>query len=330
MSELTDGLQWLNKPDTSHLSAAIRKRLTRVMNSREDQQAVFEEIDRLLNDTRISLDPLEHPEALVYCAVAVFYRRRLNTARGYLQDAVREYDASAYRQAVARWMLGFVEWNMFERDSAVANWQAAHEAVQSLVSWYQELSEHLNEDTRFARANGFTEAIRWLNEFEPSHMSAGSVEVVEMLNQYITAAERTGSVELNTWSVYQLIDKLKAGTEESDDYMETAEAFVECGYAAYRMRHYVQAVRCLRMAAKHYHPFTHQEAVVRWALGIVQWEMEPYWGEAQSNWEHAIDIMEELSLNARYQNLDDRWQWYNETIETMRNALHERMKQLSL
>ncbi len=330
MSELTDGFQWLNKPDTSHLSPAIRKRLSRIMNPRENPQVVFEAIDQLLNDTRVSPDPLEHPEALVYCAVAVFYRRRLNTARAYLQDAVREYDSSAHRQAVARWMLGFVEWSMFERESAMQNWQSASEAIRSLAGWYQELGDHLNEDAKFARANGFSEAIRWLNEFESGRLSESSVEVVEMMNQYISDAEKRGDVELNTWMVYQLMDKLKADTEESEDYMETAEAFVECGYVAYRIRHYMESMRCLRMAAKYYHPFTHQEAVVRWALGIVQWEMEPYWGEAQSNWEQAIDIMEELAIKARYQNLDDRWEWYNDTIETMRNALHERMKQLSV
>ncbi len=330
MSELTDGLQWLSKPDISHLSTPIRKRLSRIMNPREDPQVVFDDIEQVLGDTRNSPDPLEYPEALVYCAVAVFYRRRLNTARGYLQDAVREYDSSTHRQAVTRWMLGFVEWSMFERESAVKNWQDAYENIQSLAAWYQELGEHLNEDAKFARANGFAEAIRWLNEFEASHLSAGSSEVVDLINQYLTDAEKKGNIELNTWAVYQLMDKLQADTEESEDYVETAEAFLECGYAAYRMRHYVEAMRCLRMAAKEYHPFTHQQAIVRWALGIVQWEMEPYWGEAQANWEQAIDIMEELAINARYQNLDDRWEWYNDIIETMRNALHERMKQLSV
>ncbi len=330
MSELSDGLQWLDKPDISHLSPAIRKRLSKIMNPREDPQIVFDEIDHLLGDTHASGDPLEHPEALVYCAVAVFYRRRLNTARGYLQDAVREYHTSVHRQAVARWMLGFVEWNMLESEQAIQNWQAAHEAMQSLATWYQELGEQLNESTKFARANGFAEAIRWLNQFEPSHLSTGAREVVELMNQYISDAERRGNVELNTWAVYHLMDKLKMDTEESEDYMETAETFLECGYAAVRMHHYVEAMRFLRQAAREYHPFTHQQAVVRWALGIVQWEMEPYWREAQSNWEQALDIMEEQAINARYQNLDERWQWYNDTIETMRGALHERMKQLSM
>ncbi len=330
MNQLTDGLEWLNRPDTSHLSAAMRERLSWIMNPREDPQAVFDAIDQVMQDARSSADPLEQPEALVYCAVAVFYRGRLNTARGYLQEVVRLYDGSIHRQAVARWMLGFVEWSMFERELAVKNWQAAHEAIQSLVSWYQELDGSMNADAKFARANSFAEAIRWLNEFEPSHLSAESREVVDMINRSIDAAEQRGEAELNTRAVSQLMEKLQAGTEESEDYLETAEAFLECGYSAYRMRHYVEAIRCLRLSARGYHPFTHQQAVARWALGIVQWEMEPYWSEAQANWEQAIDIMEELAINARYQNLDERWEWYNDTIETMRNALHERMKQLSV
>jgi hypothetical protein len=144
MADLNDALEWLNAFDISHLRNSTRERIERLNSISSSHQEVKEEIDALMQESRSSGDPWEYPEVLVHAGLIEYRSRHLNTARGLLQDAVRAYDGHYHRRSVTQWMLGFIEWELLENESATLNWDAAREGFSNMGEWYQNRTENRN------------------------------------------------------------------------------------------------------------------------------------------------------------------------------------------
>jgi tetratricopeptide (TPR) repeat protein len=326
MADLNDALEWLNAFDVSHLRDATRDRLERLRSIQRSNQEVNEEIEALVKESRSSGDPWEYPEVLVHAGLIEYRSRHLNTARGLLQDAVRAYDGHYHRLSVTQWMLGFVEWELLENESATLNWDAAREGFTNMGEWYQNRTEKSQFETKVIRAALFDEAFSWLNYHEASHLSRTPRELQTIIAKRLDESQVDDETALDTWVIYQLMFKLVDETRSSTDYMETAEAYVECGTAAYRMGHLGEAMRYLELGINHYHPGTHQQAVAKWLLGIVQWDLEGYEDLARRNWGEAIGIFEQSALQAQHRNRMVQAKWYSEILHVMQDARDERIR----
>jgi tetratricopeptide (TPR) repeat protein len=175
------------------------------------------------------------------------------------------------------------------------------------------------------------EAFRWLNYHEASHLKRTARELQTIITKRLDETQANlgqGDEETpqDTWVIYQLIYKMIDETRTSTDYMETAEAYVESGIAAYRMGHLDEAIRYLELSINHYHPGTYQQAVAKWLLGIVQWDLEGYQDQARRNWQNAIEAFEEAALQAQYRNRTAQAKWYSETLFAMQDALEEKIR----
>jgi tetratricopeptide (TPR) repeat protein len=328
MADLLDALEWLNIFDISHLRNSTRERLERIRSVRLNSDEIANEIEALLTESGRSGDPWEYPEVLVHSAIIEYRNRHLNTARGHLHDAVRAYDGHYHRRAIAQWMLGFVEWELLENDAATSNWEAARESFTNMSEWYLKRAEQSLFATQVSRAGLFEEAFRWLNHHEASHLKRTPRELQTIISKRLDEGLIDDEAPQDTWVIYQLMYKLIDETRTSTDYMETAEAYIECGIAAYRMGHLSEAIRYLELGINHYHPGTHHQAVSKWLLGIVQWDLEGYQDLARRNWQEAIESFEQAALQAQYRNRMAQARWYSEILHVMQDALQEKIRSL--
>jgi len=326
MANLDEALGWLNVFDVSHLREAIRERLDHLKSGKRSSQEITEEINKLGEESKQNPDRWEYPEVLLIGALIQYRNRHLNAARGFLRDAHRAYEGNVHRQAVTQWMLGYVEWELMENDSATTHWEAVRERFSSMAEWYHALSLKSNFDTKVTRASLFEEAFGWLNQFEPSHLTRTPRELQAIIEKRLSEIDFMNEDAQNTWVIYQLMYKLIDETRVSTDFMETAEAYVECGAAAYWMGHVGEAMRYLEMGINQYHPGTHQQAVAKWLLGIVQWDLEGYDDLARRNWQEAIETFEGSALNAQHRNRTDEANWYRENLRIMYDALGDKIR----
>jgi tetratricopeptide (TPR) repeat protein len=326
MTDLHDALEWLDAFDRSHLRDATRERLERLRSIRRSSQEIAEEIEALVTESQNHADPWEYPEVLVYSAIIEYGNRHLNTARGFLQDAVRAYNDHYHRRAVTQWMLGYVEWELLEYEAATQNWEAAHEGFIFMGKWYQERATKSLFEKKVTRASLFDEAFGWLNYIESSHLTRTPRELQNIISRRLDESGLDEDNAQDTWVIYQLMYKLIDETRTSPDYMETAEAYVECATAAYRMGHLGEAIRYLELAINHYHPGTHQQAVAKWLQGIVQWDLEGYEDAARRNWGDAIETFEESGLHAQHRNQMAQAKWYSDILYVMQDALDAKIR----
>jgi tetratricopeptide (TPR) repeat protein len=328
MADLIDALEWLNAFDESHLRISTRERLERIRDLPRNNEDIADELESLLTESSNFGDPWEYPEVLVHSALIMYRNRHINTARGLLQDAVRAYNDHYHRRAITQWMLGYVEWEILENDSATHNWEAAREGFANMAEWYRKRAEQSQFATKVSRAGMFQEVFSWLNQHESSHLTRTPRELQSIIARRLDEGLADEEAPQDTWVIYQLIYKLIDVTRSSTDYMETAEAYVESGVAAYRMGHLDEAMRYLELGINHYHPGTHQQAVAKWLLGIVQWELEGYQDLARRNWQEAIEAFEQAALQSQYRNRMVQAKWYNETLHVMQDALADKIRTL--
>jgi tetratricopeptide (TPR) repeat protein len=287
---------------------------------------VEDEIKKMVAESKKCDDPWEFPEVLIHSAIIEYNNRRLITARGYLKDAVRGYHGHYHRRAVALWMLGYIEWELLETDSATQNWEAAREGFVWMGEWYQNRAIQSLNVTKVTRASLFDEAFGWLNIHEPSKLKRTPRELLTIISRRLDERNLDEENAQDTWVIYQLIYKLIDETSTSTDYMETAEAYVECGLAVYRMGHLGEAMRYLELGINQYHPLTHQQAVAKWLLGIVQWDLEGYEDLARKNWQDAIGTFEQNALQSQHRNRTQQSKWYSDTLHVMQTALDEKIR----
>jgi tetratricopeptide (TPR) repeat protein len=326
MNDLNEALQWLNMFDKSHLRDTTRARLDDLKSEMRSSQEIADEIGKLVADSRQNEDALEYPEVLVHGGFIEYINRHLMAAHGFLRDALRIYEGHHHRQAVIQWMLGWIEWELLEIDSATQRWMSVHDTFSVMGEWYLGQAQKINYGMRVTRAALFEEAFGWLNIFEPSHLIGPARELQTIMDQKLVEMDFSKEAENATWVIYQLMDKLLDETHRSTDIMETAEAYIECGLAAYHMGHMSEAVRYLEMAIHRYQPDTHQQAVAKWLVGIIQWDLDGHEDLARRNWHEAIKTFEQNGLNALHRNLSSQASWYTDILHVMNDALTAKIR----
>jgi tetratricopeptide (TPR) repeat protein len=340
MPDIEQVLTWLNQFDTSHLKTVAPSMLRHFRDTSVSQKTLDESM-RVFVSMRANLpDPLEYPEVLLNCALAEFRHDRLERSRDYLIEALSYYKPDEHRSAIPRWMLGCVLWVMVENVDAYANWYRARqifqniydqlekevrdegengltpeekEALENKTTWYRDRLRELKVDMICTAEEAYTD----LDAHEPSHIGKIPNQFVELISQRIEKRKYAAA--------YQLMHEMLDLARNSEDFVETGEVYIECALAAYQMGNAFEALQYLRRAVAIFTPRSHHQAVARWMLGIVQWQVPPERQNALRSWEEAIENFQELQLQSDHHNQQERVGWYKQRVEVMKIALNNRV-----
>jgi tetratricopeptide (TPR) repeat protein len=312
MIDLIETVKWADQFDPSHLAAANRRLIDGIFDAKTPKRQVPALITTVLTNTKASPDPLEYPEALMYCGVAQYYRGRWLTASQHLNEALRMFPQGRHRTVVARYISAWINWQLGEESTSRSQWEEVAKEFQKIMAWYADTLKKIQLDTTVEKSLQIREPYQWLNKWEQTKISGQSRQLIEILKRKLNRKDPT---------LYQIIARLLELARSETDYLFEAEILVECGLAVYEMENYPQALTYMQAAVDIYHPRTHRQAVARWLLGVVQWQVEPERPRAPLNWEMSIELFEELSMLEDHQGKKDRSKWYEEQLEIMRRAM---------
>jgi hypothetical protein len=109
--------------------------------------------------------------------------------------------------------------------------------------------------------------------------------------------------------------------------LETPEILVECALAAYYSGNIFLAMELTEKAVARFSPRSHTQAVARWMLGVLQFQIPKKREKACRSCERALVEFEDLATKADYDNNPSRLAWYREKKELMGLALREKLKE---
>lgn len=153
-----EAFTWLNRFEPTNLSPRNQEIKKMLINSIAKRQVLrtYEIIRDLQLLCRNSSDYREPPEILLECGLQFFLLGNVFDAVDLIRQSVASFPPQSHRQAVARWMLGAVQW--YSRDlrrDALLNWEqsidsfknlalkADYEDKQTQKDWYLKLCEVL-------------------------------------------------------------------------------------------------------------------------------------------------------------------------------------------
>jgi tetratricopeptide (TPR) repeat protein len=327
MITLTEAFGWLNVDDKSHLSSVNQLSLYQLQDTRvpdRHKEALIRELRATSNTCQ---DVLEGLEVLITIARYAAELGDLQGARQDLVEAIRRYRPISHRMAMAKWMLGIVEWKLQDNNQAYANWFLARSIFQKcveeklrvtatdMVRWYSRQIERMHLDMTCTAE----EAFFWLTFFEPSQLS----EPAKQLSQQITK----DIVQKKYAQAYEIGNSLATISRNRMDPTETAEVWVVVGLAAHQMGNPRKAVDYWTRGAAAYTPWGHHWAVVRWMIGVALWNIPGETDRAMRSWMDAADTFQELRTAADRAADTNKRDWYENTARIMKLALEQMVRE---
>lgn len=327
MITIGEAFSWLNVDDRSHLSNVNLLSLYQLQDSNVPESHKEALVRQLRANSLSSKDVLEGLEVLVTIARYEFERGDHAAARQDLVEAVRRYRPISHRAAVAKWMLGIVEWKLMNNNQAYANWFHAREifqrcavekgrvAASDMVRWYYKQIDKMRLDM----ACTAEEAYYWLNLFEPSRLSDPAKQFAKQITEEIVQKKYAQAYE---------IGNLLAGISTNRlDPSETAEVWVVIGLAAHQMGNPRWAVEYWSRGAAAFTPWSHAWAVVRWMIGVALWSVPGEKDRAIRSWVDATETFQDLRTQSDRAGDANRRDWYENTARIMKAALEQMMRE---
>ena len=325
-----EALTRLNIYDHSYLNIPSKAWIEQISQAGEAGVDLDQEIKEVFGHSQVLVNPWGYAEFLLNLAVFEFEHGRFKVSHEHILTALRIYPPESHRQAIALWILGWVEWVRSDPYKAYSHWmqvrqiylvlhqQSLEQRQMAYVAFYLDCLKEINIEM-FSRME---ELYSCLNAHEPSHLADAAKSLVNVL--------RLVALEGNSKKVYQQVGLLQKVAQGSEDYLEAIEILVECGLALYQVKNFSNAGSTLRRAAAGFPPGSHRQAVARWMAGIAQWQVPSERDNAINNWQQSIKDFEELEKKAgRSRNLD-RAAWYAERIDVMKLALAQKINQIQV
>ena len=128
----------------------------------------------------------------------------------------------------------------------------------------------------------------------------------------------------------QLLDKMKIYANMSRFTREKVEIFIECGLAYYQMVDPDQSKESILIALANCSPGSHEQAILHWMLGEVQWGISTDQFSAMKTWEIALEELDTLATQADHDNLPATRDWYRTTRDLLEAVLRERATTASI
>ncbi len=108
------------------------------------------------------------------------------------------------------------------------------------------------------------------------------------------------------------------------DKLEQAETLVECGLMTHRLGDLLKAIEWLKKAERCYDKNGHYQAVVRWMIGAIQWNLPEERVHAYESWSRCLrqfTWLQNCSVDRQ------QAQWYAERIQEIQAGLEEAISQ---
>jgi hypothetical protein len=328
MIDPSKALSWLNAIDNcSHLNHRDWQLIGAMGKSTLSESRIAQIVESLRTNAHSSVDPLRKAEIMLYCASIGHWRKWYAQAARDAMEAVISCDADNHRCAVALWILGIVQWEMFQNREAYITWaearkifkkcQAIFQRSPNVDDWYEEPLWQMEVEL-VAKPEEITS---WLNHFEPSSLRSQTVQVVKSMREKIRQQAYP--------SIYVLMQDLQEAIRWSEKLYERAEIYLEFGLATYQMRNSHFASELLRKAVRDFYPGVgtyHKQVVARCMLGAVEWMHKTSRSQAAADWLRCLDEFEDLRWWSDRDNFQERVEWYSERQAILRSALLERVK----
>jgi tetratricopeptide (TPR) repeat protein len=331
MISFDEALGWLNRFDVTHVVGALMEaRLREIGNPALPLDSLKELAGDALLTARASPDLRMAPEVMLRIAQAFYKRGDLPTAETHAQNAAAIYRGlvETHREATALYLLSIIQSAMsYKNDQAGQNRLAAINKFSQMANdplygsagdaydWYIAVLGRINvEQVAF-----FDTASGWLTLFDdkPTRLQASS----QALRDQVVAAVRAVNYPLARSRINLLISV----STSSDDRLELPEALVVAAKAEFDMGNPEKARELLREAISKYRPSSHAQAVSRWLLGCVTWQLPGGKADGLQNWRQAIATFQELANRADKKNDQDQRGWYMLRSAEMQAALEQRL-----
>ena len=325
MIDISVALGWLNVlGNSSHLNNEVRRLIRDALPFARSDEHVRRLVERLGIVAQSSKDPLEKAEILLHCSAIGYWRGWFLQSAFYANQAVVTCDKDDHRRAVALWILGKAQWEIFQNHQAYINWDAARKIFQKRQiafqhfpeerDWYGKTIWQMNVECA-ARPE---EIMTWLNRFECSSLRWTSQQVVRRVQEKIRQRAYP--------NIYALMQDFYEANRQSSEGYERAEIHLEFALALYQLRIIRPTIEFLREAvAKYYSGIGsyHKQVVARCMLGAVEWKQTSSHKQAFVNWTRCIEEFEDLRAWADRDHLPEKEYWYAEHRAKLKVALSE-------
>jgi tetratricopeptide (TPR) repeat protein len=327
MIDIFEALGWLNGMDScSYLNYEALQLITEARRlSLSDRQ-----VRHILRSLRIigqsSTEPLQKGETLLHCGAIEYSRNWFPEGARDATKAILSYQDDPYRHAVALWILGAAQWEMFQNHAAYENWDKARKIFQQQQVFIQqsalEIDQHKSRIRRMEvqLATRPEEIMTWLNHFEESSL--------RLLTQPIVRRVREKIREQRCQHIYALMQDLQDANKSSRDAYERAEIYLEFGLAIYQLGNLYSAIDLFRKSVQSFSPgigIYHKEVVARCMLGAVEWMNDPPHDQAIADWTVSIEDFEKLRTLANRNNDLIKRDWYTDHRRILCAALDEQL-----
>jgi hypothetical protein len=160
------------------------------------------------------------------------------------------------------------------------------------------------------------DGLAWLTVLEESHLSQPTRSLVQKLAQGLKQNDLP-----NLWQTYYLLINLR---RTFSDPLEQAETTLECGLIIYQLGDMQKAIQLLTEAEQLYGNNKHYQAVLRWMVGCIQWELPEERSHSYESWSeclHLFILLQSCSVN------QDQARWYGERIQEIRGLFEMQLNQ---
>jgi tetratricopeptide (TPR) repeat protein len=322
---------WLNYCDVSHLGPASQLSIIQI----NDKKIPKNHREAIKKSLRVScetcIDDLETLEIKLALAQIDFQEDDFIMAKITLAEAVEGYKKSSHRRAIADWLMGICLMKCQETEAGYQCWRKARENFDGQIKLFRKLKDGAENDRWYTQKRDLLfvdmactaeEAYAWLTLIEPSHLTASARLLTDEIKNKISRKQYP--------LAYEIGSQLSKVSRNRLDSVETAEAWVIIGLAAYQMGNPRAAVDYWLRASASYAPLGHGQAIARWMMGIAQWQIPSETTNAIKNWRDVLETFNHLKEKAvRENHVEDR-NWYEMWGEIMRKANERTIKEKML
>ena len=147
-------------------------------------------------------------------------------------------------------------------------------------------------------------------------MSISALKIRDALIRKIS----TGKIE----EAELLVERMKTYASSCKITREKVEILTECGLAYFQMGNLDQSIKTLIVTLANSSPGSHEQAILHWMLGEVQWNVTSEQFSAMKTWEIAKEELDILATQADYDNLPSTRDWYRNTSDHVETVLRQR------
>src|SRR5271157_5039826 len=288
MITIEEALSWLNYPGSTTLSEMSQTFIKSMSNPHLSTGSLDGLINSALAACEVNPNPFEYQELLLACGVVNYNHHRFQKAWEEIQRARKLYIQGSHYVAISSWMLGCVEWALQRNGAAYLNWDGSRRLFEDYIIVYERDSS-----------------------------------IIQMRNKMVDDYKQKKYDEMTRQM--EVIQKIAFA---ASDYLVYPQILVDCALLAYQMENKKDvAADLLKQALVIFIPRSHQQAVVCWMLGIVEWLDKSSVEQAVINWQKSREIFLDLALSEDHANRQDRRRWYKRTGQVMRLALEQKIKQ---